>query len=95
MTAVLRVNWLKLTFFGIISFCIASLVLFSTQHLKTTLNGISNTHSVDEKQSDDVAIDDVTITIKTTQRFHESRIELLLKTWMKRVVNQVRTDFRK
>ena len=36
-----------------------------------------------------VTIDDVTITVKTTKRFHEPRVGLLLKTWMKRVLKQV------
>ena len=34
-------------------------------------------------------INDVTITIKSTKRFHNNRVNLLLKTWMKKVLNQV------
>ena len=34
-------------------------------------------------------IDDVIITIKSTKRFHNNRVNLLLKTWMKKVLNQV------
>ena len=34
-------------------------------------------------------IDDVTITTKSTKRFHNNRVNLLLKTWMKKVLNQV------
>ena len=31
----------------------------------------------------------ITITIKTTKKFHKTRVELLLKTWIKKVLNQV------
>ena len=41
------------------------------------------------KKHDDITIDDVTITIKSTKKFHKNRIQLLLKTWMKSVLNQV------
>ena len=34
-------------------------------------------------------INDVTITIKSTKRFHNNRVNLLLKTWMKKILNQV------
>ena len=43
-----------------------------------------------DKQHDDITISDVTITLKTTKRFHEPRVGLLLKTWLKRTLNQVR-----
>ena len=35
------------------------------------------------------SVANVTITIKTTKTFHKTRVELLLKTWMKQVLNQV------
>ena len=41
----------------------------------------------------EVTIEDITITVKTTKRFHKTRIEVLLKTWLKRVLNQVRGSF--
>ena len=34
-------------------------------------------------------IDDVTITIKSTKRFHNKRVDFLVNTWMKKVLNQV------
>ena len=34
-------------------------------------------------------LEDVTITIKTSQKFHRNRIPLILRTWVKRVLNQV------
>ena len=34
-------------------------------------------------------IDQVTITIKTTGRFHRERLDLLLATWIKKVLKQV------
>ena len=37
-----------------------------------------------------ITIKDLTITIKTTKRFHEKRILILLRTWLKFAINQVR-----
>ena len=36
------------------------------------------------------SVANVTITIKSTKKFHKTRVELLLKTWIKQVLNQVR-----
>ena len=44
------------------------------------------------KRTKSVTIDDVTITIKTTGRYHETRLEQQLNTWIKRVLNAVRTS---
>ena len=41
-----------------------------------------------------VTIDDVTITIKSSKKFHNNRVKLLLRTWVKRVLNQVRHFFK-
>ena len=37
-----------------------------------------------------LTLDDIAITIKSTKKFHISRIKLLLRTWMKMALNQVR-----
>ena len=37
-----------------------------------------------------IKLDDLTITLKTTKRFHQKRISVLLRTWVKFVLNQVR-----
>ena len=42
-----------------------------------------------EESKRNATIDDVTITVKTSKKFHEPRVGLLLKTWMKRVLKQV------
>ena len=42
-----------------------------------------------DKRRNDITISNVTITVKTTKRYHKTRVRLLLKTWMKRVLNQV------
>ena len=44
-----------------------------------------------DKRHNDITISNVTITVKTTKRYHETRVRLLLKTWIKKALNQVRT----
>ena len=39
-----------------------------------------------------ITIDDITITVKSTKKYHKERIGTLLKTWMKRVINQVQIN---
>ena len=36
-----------------------------------------------------VTLENITITVKTTGKFHKPRITILLETWIKQVTNQV------
>lgn len=44
-----------------------------------------------EGDSSDTYIDDIFIGIKSTTKFHSSRLDLLLKTWIPQAISSVRT----
>ena len=50
---------------------------------------ISSSRVSTSQTNHSTTLEDVTITIKSTIEFHRNRIALLLRTWMKRVLNQV------
>ena len=39
-----------------------------------------------------LSLDDITITIKSTGRYHAERVSLLLDTWVKKAINQVQNE---
>ena len=85
----------KITFLyvNLLLIVLISFYLMSASHEerkpKLFCNNING--SILDKRRNEITISDVTITVKTTKRFHETRVRLLLKTFMKRALNQVRT----
>lgn len=45
----------------------------------------------DPAPAEDITADDIFIAVKTTKKFHQSRLNLLLDTWISRNVQQVKT----
>jgi len=68
-------------------FVLGPIALFK-ENLLRTFDRTVNKH-VKYVLSNNITMNDVTITVKTTERFHRTRVDLLLNTWIKRVLNQV------
>lgn len=50
----------------------------------------SSASSADPPPAEDISADDIFIAVKTTKKFHQSRLNLLLDTWISRNVQQVK-----
>ena len=52
----------------------------------------SSASPADPPPAEDISAGDLFIAVKTTKKFHQSRLNLLLDTWISRNVQQVRTN---
>ena len=52
----------------------------------------SSASAADPPPAEDISASDLFIAVKTTKKFHQSRLNLLLDTWISRNVQQVRTN---
>lgn len=50
----------------------------------------SSAYGADPPPAEDIGANDVFIAVKTTKKFHQSRLNLLLDTWISRNVQQVK-----
>lgn len=50
----------------------------------------SSASAAEPPPAEDISADDIFIAVKTTKKFHQSRLNLLLDTWISRNVQQVR-----
>lgn len=50
----------------------------------------SSASAAEPPPAEDISADDIFIAVKTTKKFHQSRLNLLLDTWISRYVQQVR-----
>uniref|UniRef100_A0A8C2J0S1 Beta-1,3-N-acetylglucosaminyltransferase n=1 Tax=Cyprinus carpio TaxID=7962 RepID=A0A8C2J0S1_CYPCA len=70
------------------------LLLFLSQHQRTQMDGMQNESEVGLRslqslgESEDISADDIFIAVKTTKKFHRSRLDLLLDTWISRNMQQ-------
>uniref|UniRef100_A0A671SMS3 Beta-1,3-N-acetylglucosaminyltransferase n=1 Tax=Sinocyclocheilus anshuiensis TaxID=1608454 RepID=A0A671SMS3_9TELE len=70
------------------------LLLFLSQHQRTQMDGMQNESEVGLRslqslgESEDISADDIFIAVKTTKKFHRSRLDLLLDTWISRNMKQ-------
>lgn len=53
----------------------------------------SSTPAGDPPPAEDLSADDIFIAVKTTKKFHQSRLNLLLDTWISRNAQQVKQSF--
>ena len=85
-------------FAALMACSVLSIILLATtyhlswQNIDRFLN--SSTQDLSSTPTDSphnaITLDDITITIKTTKRLHDKRISVLLRTWLKFALNQVR-----
>lgn len=54
----------------------------------------SSASTVDPPPAEDINADDIFIAVKTTKKFHQSRLNLLLDTWISRNMQQVKEKFK-
>lgn len=50
----------------------------------------SSASAADPPPAEDISADDIFIAVKTTKKFHQSRLNLLLDTWISRNMQQVK-----
>lgn len=50
----------------------------------------SSASTADPPPAEDIGADDIFVAVKTTKKFHQSRLNLLLDTWISRNMQQVR-----
>lgn len=51
---------------------------------------LSSASAADPPPAEDISTDDIFIAVKTTKKFHQSRLNLLLDTWISRNMQQVK-----
>ena len=75
---------------------LSTILLAAIYNLRQYVNNFSNSAIRDlscrttSAPQNGITLDDITITIKTTKLFHEKRVSVLLRTWLKFALNQVR-----
>lgn len=55
----------------------------------------SSGSTADPPPAEDISADDIFIAVKTTKKFHQSRLNLLLDTWISRNMQQVKEKVQK